>query len=168
MGPKRPQVAVALKGLAALYAAKGDLAQAGACESRANAVSEHDLALQLAVGSERQNLAYLALKANQVDQTISLRLRYAPQNPTAPDLAATLILQRKGRALDAASENLNSLRDRFDPEDHALLDQLTSTRSQLARLVFAGPRRMTAEQYWGRIKAPEDQTEKAETQVISL
>ena len=46
-----------------------------------------------------------------------------------------------------------------------LLDQLTDTRSQIARLVLDGPQRMTAEQYRDRIKSLEDQAEKFEAEI---
>src|SRR5262249_48318046 len=110
-------------------------------------------------------LAYLATLSAQTDRTISLHLRSAPNDPAARDLAATLILQRKARALDATSQNLNALRSRFNPEDQALLDRLTAARSQIARLVLGGPQRMTIEQHQARIKALEDQAEKDEADI---
>src|SRR5262249_17527357 len=83
----------------------------------------------------------------------------------ARSLAITLILQRKGRALDASAKNLNAMRRRFNAEDRALLDQLTDSRSQISRFVFGGPQRMTIEQYRDRIKMLEDQAEKFEAEV---
>src|SRR5688572_7772364 len=80
-------------------------------------------------------------------------------------MAATLILQRKGRALDATSQNLNALRSRFNPEDQALLDRLTETRSQIARLVLGGPQRLSAEGRQDRIKELEEQAEKDEAEI---
>jgi hypothetical protein len=52
------------------------------------------------------------------------------------------------------------LRSRFNAEDRALLDRLTETRSQIARLVLRRPQRMTAEQYQARIKELEEQAER--------
>jgi CHAT domain-containing protein/Tfp pilus assembly protein PilF len=165
LGPKHPNIAEPLKNLAVLYAVKGDIAQAITFQSRANAVAEHNLALNLATGSERQKLAYLASLLKQADWAISLHLRFAPNDPKARDLAAILILQRKGRALDAISETLNALRRRFNPEDQALLDQLTDAHSQVARLVLGGPQNMTYEQYRERIKTLEDQAEQYEADI---
>jgi hypothetical protein len=81
-------------------------------------------------------------------------------------MAVSLILQRKGRALDAASESLNALRSRFNEEDRALLDRLTDARSQIARLVLDGLQRMTATQYRDRIKTLEEQAESLEAETI--
>jgi CHAT domain-containing protein/Tfp pilus assembly protein PilF len=165
LGTQHPNLAESLNGLAVLCLAKGDIAQAIEHQSRANAISEHNLELNLAIGSERQKLAYLATLSGQTDRTVSLHLRSAPNDPMAHKLAITQILQRKGRALDATSETLNALRSRFNTEDQALLDQLTDARSQLARLVLDGPQEMTGEQYRDRIKALEDQAEKFESDI---
>ena len=146
-----------------LYPAKGILFKLK-FPSRANAISERNLARNIVIGSERQKLAYLATLSEQTDRTISLHLRSAPMIRRR-DLAATLILQRKGRALDATSQNLNALRSRFNAEDQALLDRLTETRSQIARLVLRGPQKMTIEQHRERIKALEDQADKDEADI---
>ena len=165
LGPQRPVVARSLNELATLYAARGETARAVASLSRANAISEHNLALNLARGSERQKRAYLATLSKQADLIVSLHLRYAPQDPQARDLAATVIQQRKARALDAAAETLNLLRDRFNADDQALLDRLIRTRSQIARLALGGPQNLTAGQYQARIKELEDQADKDEADI---
>jgi CHAT domain-containing protein/ribosomal protein S7 len=165
LGKDHPDTVQSLDNLAVLYTAKGDLAQAVMFQSRANAASERDLARKLVIGSERQKLAYLAILSAQTDRTISLHLHSAPDEPLARVLAATVILQRKGRALDATSQNLNSLRSRFNAEDQALLDRLTETRAQIARIVLRGPQKMTTEQHQARIKALEDQAEKYEADI---
>jgi CHAT domain-containing protein/Tfp pilus assembly protein PilF len=160
-----PDTGANLDHLAMLYAAKGDLVQAVKFQSLANAVSERNLARNLVIGSERQKLAYLATLSVQTDRTISLHLHSAPDDPAPRNMAATLILQRKGRALDATSQNLNALRSRFNTEDQALLDRLTETRSQIARLVLRRPQKMTAEQHRDRIKELEDQADKDEADI---
>jgi CHAT domain-containing protein/Tfp pilus assembly protein PilF len=165
LGRDHPNTAKSLDNLAALYAAKGDLVQAVKFQSLANAASERNLARNLVIGSERQKLAYLATLSSQTDRTISFHLHSAPDDSAAGAMAATLILQRKGRALDATSQNLNALRSRFNAEDQASLDRLTETRSQIARLVLSGPQRMTIEQHRDRIKELEDQADKYEADI---
>jgi CHAT domain-containing protein len=164
-GPQSPHIVRVLNNLALFYSAKGSTREAIAVQSRANAVTEFNLALNIATGSERQKLAFLAILPEQTYRTISLHLHSAPDDPVARNMAATLILQRKGRALDATSQNLNALRSRFNAEDQALLDRLTETRSQIARLVLGGPQRMTAEQHQARIKELEDQADKDEADI---
>lgn len=165
LGELHSKVAESASLLAMFYAAKGEIARAVAYQARANAVSEHNLSLNLATVSERQKLAYLALLSQDADRTISFHTRYLPTDPTACSLAATIILQRKGRALDAAAQNLNALRSRFNTEDQALLDLLADTRSQLARLVFDTPQGMNPEQYRERKKTLADQAERYEVEI---
>jgi CHAT domain-containing protein/Tfp pilus assembly protein PilF len=160
-----PDTINTLNNLAALYTAKGDFVQAVKFQSLANMASERSIARNLVIGSERQKLAYLGSLSEQTDRTISLHIRYVPGDHIARNLAATLILQRKGRTLDATSQNLNALRGRFNAEDRALLDRLTGTRSQIARLVLGGPQRMTVEQHQARIKELEDQADKDESDI---
>jgi tetratricopeptide (TPR) repeat protein len=165
LSPEHPNVAISLDALARLYMAKNDIARAISFQSRAIAVIERNLKPNLAICSERQKLAHLATLSKQTDQTLTLHLLYAPRDPVARSLAATLILQRKGRALDASSESLNALRNRFNPEDRAALDRLTDARSQIARLVLDGPQRMNAGQYRDRVKALEEQAERFEAEI---
>jgi CHAT domain-containing protein/Tfp pilus assembly protein PilF len=165
LGPEHPDVAESLNDIAVFFMAKGDTAQAITFQSRANAIRERNLKLNLAIGSERQKLVHLDTLSKQTDQTVTLHLSFAPRDLVACSMAVNLILQRKGRALDAASESLNALRSRFNEEDRALLDRLTDTRSQIARLVLDGLRRMTATQYRDRIKTLEEQAESLEAEI---
>jgi CHAT domain-containing protein len=48
-----------------------------------------------------------------------------------------------------------------------LLDRLTETRSQIARLVIRGPQKMTPEKHQARIKELEDQADKQEGNALS-
>jgi CHAT domain-containing protein/Tfp pilus assembly protein PilF len=165
LGPEHPDVASSLDSLAVLCLAKNNIAQAITFMSRANAIGERNLKLNLAISSERQTVAYLATLAKQTDRTITLHLHYAPNDQVARSLATTLILQRKGRALDATSVSLNALRGRFNGEDRTLLDQLTDARSRIASLSLDGPQEMSAEQYRDRIKTLEDKAEKFEAEI---
>ncbi len=62
LGLEHPDVVRSLDSLARLYEARGEMAQAIRFQTRACAVSERNLALKLATGSERQKLAYLAIR----------------------------------------------------------------------------------------------------------
>jgi CHAT domain-containing protein/tetratricopeptide (TPR) repeat protein len=165
LGKDHPDTVKSLNNLAMLYTAEGDLVQAVKFQSLANAASERNLAYNLVIGSERDKLAYLATLSGQTDRTISLHLRSAPDDSAARDTAASLILQRKGRALDATSQNLNALRIRFNTEDQTLLDRWIETHSQIARLVLRGPQRLIIEQHQSRIKELEDQAGKYEADI---
>src|SRR5262249_39121260 len=136
LGPEHPDVARSLVNLAELCAAKGDLTQAVKFQSRANAVGERNLALNLANGSERQKLAYLALFSKQIDFTLWLHSQAAQNDPQALSLAFTTLLRWKGRGLDAMTNMIATLRRRATPQDRDLFDQLAEARSQLAAFIL--------------------------------
>jgi CHAT domain-containing protein len=146
-----------------LYTAKGDLVQAVKFQSRANADGERNLASQLAVGSERQKLAYLALFSKQTDFTLSLHSRALPHNTQALDLACTTLLRRKGRGLDVMAGAIAALRRRAAPEDQALFDQLAEARSQLAVFMLKGVGTGMPETYRAQLKPLEDKVEELES-----
>jgi CHAT domain-containing protein/tetratricopeptide (TPR) repeat protein len=165
LGPEHPDVATSLYNLAQLHVAGDNLGQAVAMQLRASRVSESNIVLNLSAGSERQKLAYLATLSVRTDQTISLHVQAAVNDPIACSLAATTILQRKGRILDAVSDSLSLLRSRFDAQDQALLDQFKDTNAQLARLVLGGPQRTIPAEHQKRIKDLEEQKEKLEAEI---
>src|SRR6266508_3255897 len=134
--PEHPFIAESLTNLAVLCEINGDLAQAVRLRSRANTISEYNLAFNLAIGSERQKLAYLALFSAQTDSTLSLHTQVAPNDPQALDLAFTTWLRRKGRGLEAMADTIAILRRHAAPQDQQLFDQLADARSQLAALTL--------------------------------
>ncbi len=166
LGMQHPYVAALLDETAIRYAAKGSLAQAVAAQSRANAINEHHVVLNLASGSERQKLAYLASLSTAMDRTISLAIRSVnPDDSAARELAMTAILQHKGRVLDALADSLTTLRRRFSEADQQLLDQLNGTIARLARLVLNEPQRSTLAEHQKRIKALEEERENLESEI---
>ena len=136
-GPYQQATLLSVGNIAKTYAASGDVAHAVEYQRRADAIIEKELALNLAIGSERQKLAFVASVSERTDRTVSLHLEGAPANPDAGALAAQVLLQRKGRVLDAMSETFAAVRQRVaDPNDRELLDQLNATTAQLARLAL--------------------------------
>ena len=118
-----------LGNIARTYAGAGDLTRAIEFQHRADAVLEMELALNLAIGSERQKLAFAETVSQRTDRTVSLNLNAAPLDPGLSSLAALVVLQRKGRVLDAMTDTLGRLRERtVSAEDRDLLDRLKARR----------------------------------------
>lgn len=138
LGPKHPDVSVCLNGLAALYAAKGQIQHSIDLQNKSNDIREENVTLTLTAGSESQKFSYLATLAGETAGTISLHTKYAGRNPLATRLALTTILRRKGRVLDAVSNQLDVLRRSLKQEDQALVDQLSDKRARLAALILKG------------------------------
>ncbi len=139
VGPYHRGTLVSLGNIARTYAAIGEMANAIAFQRRADAVIETQLGLNLALGAERQKLAFIDALSERTDRTISLNLDLAPHDPDATALALLVLLQRKGRVLDAMSDTFATLRQRVDdPQDRDLLDRWNKTTMRLAQLALNG------------------------------
>ncbi len=127
-----------LEKLASLYWRQGNIPKATKFLQQTLALQERNIASILPLGSERRKRDYMEQVAESTHSFISFHLQTAPNNLEAAKVAMTAILQRKGRLLDTLAYNLQLLRERLNPEDGKLFEELNSVRSQLAALVFKG------------------------------
>ncbi len=164
-GPYHPLTLLSLGNIAKTYAAQGNIAEAIKFQSRVDAVIERNIEMNLAIGSERQKLSYLNATAERTDRTISLNSDLAPNDGAASALAALVLLQRKGRVLDAMSESFLSLRQRSTPEEQALLKQYNDSTAQLARLVLDGPQKLSFEEHQKKVSQLEEVKERLEAEI---
>ncbi|HVH70288.1 MAG TPA: tetratricopeptide repeat protein, partial [Candidatus Dormibacteraeota bacterium] len=164
-GKDHPETARLLRNIEQLYEARGDAAKTLNYFQRIVAIDEMDLPLSLAVGSERQKLAYFDSFFGELEKLISFQALQDPHDPEASDLAATALIQRKGRVLDASADNLGALRNRANAEDRALLDQLREVTTQLATLVLDGGQRPSLEDRQKAIQSLKDQRDKLEAEL---
>lgn len=165
LGPYHWNTLVSLGNIARTYSAMGDIPDAIKFQALTDEAIERNLALNLAIGSERQKLAYFGTLADRTDRTVSLHAQLAPRDPSARDLAAEVVLQRKGRVLDAMADSLAALRQRLNAEDQKLLDQLNATTAQLARLALGGRASKPADDYRKQLTALSEQKEKLEAEI---
>lgn len=164
LGQNNQYTSETLRTLADVYERKGDTARAVAYYNRISAFEEKSISLNLTLGSERQKLAYFT-QLERPDRIISLHVRLAPDDSGARDLAATVVLQRKGRTLDALSENLSALRRRFDPQDRALLDNFAEVNSQLSKLALSATQKASVEERETQLKKLEAERERLATEI---
>ena len=156
---------LSLKTIAKTYAVLGDFENANKFQAQSESVLESDMALNLAIGSERQKLAYLDLVARNIDNTISLNLQLEPNNSQAASMAATVLLQRKGRVIEAMTDSLGALRKHSNLQDQALLDQFKEATTQLARVTFQGPQKQSLEEYRKALRDLQETKEKLENAI---
>jgi CHAT domain-containing protein len=159
--------AVTLRDIAVAYAAKSDGRQATEYQARANQAYERNIGLSLAIGSEREKLLYADAIATWTNRAISLHVHQAPTYAPAAEAAALVLLQRKGRVLDAIAGNMEALRERMTADDRALLDRLQATTVQLATLSLNGPGRTPLDAYQQQLKSMEQQREQLESEIGS-
>ncbi|HEX7958962.1 MAG TPA: CHAT domain-containing tetratricopeptide repeat protein [Terriglobales bacterium] len=164
-GKEHPETLKTANKLARLYMAIGKLAEATTFQTRAINGTEQNINLNLAIGSERQKRAYLASLPEQLNQAISLHVRFAPQDASARDLAATTILRRKGRVLDAVAGSLRALRKHSSQEDQKLLDDLEDATARVARLALNGPGKLSADAYNKQLASLVEHKEKLEAAI---
>lgn len=138
LGPEHPELTTLLSNLSGLYWAKGELERAVRLQARAGDISERHLALLLTTGSEEQKRLYASTLLNETAYILSLHTRSLPNNVEAERLAMTTLLRRKGRLLDAVSDQFGALRRHLRPQDRLLLEQLSTVQSQLAALILKG------------------------------
>jgi len=167
LGANHPHVVKFLGNLATTSVNRRDTARAIAYQSRANAINEQNLILNLTAGSEQQKQAYLRTLLNQLDQTISLHVDAAPEDPAARNLAITAILQRKGRVLDVMSDVFRALRAGLKPkpEDQLLFDQLKEVSAQIAKLTIYGAKQIPALDLQTQLAVLDERKEKIEGEI---
>lgn len=164
-GEYHPYLGGIYSNLAGLYALKGDIEKAIAEQKRANSIIEFNTGINLTTGSERQKLEYLKTLREFEDKTLTLGFQFAPESKEAAALSATMILQRKGRVLDAVSDNINALRRRFNSQDKKLLDDLAAINKDFAELISGDNENLSAEQKQAEVEKLSDQREKLESEI---
>jgi CHAT domain-containing protein/Tfp pilus assembly protein PilF len=142
--------------LALFYTEKGDIGQAITELYRTNAIDERNFTLILALGSERQKIAFLDDYSKWANLTLSLQSEFAPNDPRALNLALTTVLRRKARGLDAMADTIATLRRNAEPQDRELLDELKEARSQLAALMLKDPDASRLDIYRTQVKDLKD------------
>ena len=146
-GPYHSFTMMAIGNAATTYTAAGRFDEALAYQSRYDARVEKTIDFNLAIGSERDRLTYVESTFEKMGRTITLNLTAMPDSAAAADLAASAILRRKGRVLDAIAESRETLRARLDPDDQHLLDDYSSVTKKLSQLALSGRGRTAPEAY---------------------
>lgn len=138
-GPDHGEVREVLRTLAELNALSGKVPQAADLQARANKIGEKQLALNLVFGTEHQRFSLASRLNSDLEQTLDMHARLAPSNEKLRDMAATILIQRKGRVLDATTMSLSNLRKHSSSENAALFAKHRDTTARLTALMLAGP-----------------------------
>ncbi len=160
-GPEHPDLADLLCDWAVSKQLQGDLAAALALRKRADDIDEHHLRLLLAAGNEDDKRAYAARLFHRAEDAIELSLSLGQGNREARRFAFMMVLRRKGRVLDALTDQLSALRRHVKPEHQALLAELSAARTELANLVLRGKKQGSPD-YRAQLAALEARERRAE------
>ncbi|WP_324616405.1 tetratricopeptide repeat protein [Lusitaniella coriacea] len=164
-GQDHPEVAADLKNLSLLHRAQNDIPRATEFLQRGTDIEEKNLSLIFTAGSESEKRAYMKTLSGTTDYAISLHIQGAPNNPQAARLALTTLLRRKGRILDALTEILDLLHENLTPENQALLDQLSTKRTQLSNLIYNKPENLSPEEYRRQVSTLKAEAEQLESEL---
>ncbi|MDC0746228.1 CHAT domain-containing protein [Polyangium mundeleinium] len=152
LGPDHPDVADALAQLARVYQALGQHEKAVDKLGRAVAIQDRNAAMLLNTGSDEQKQAYMSTLRGRTDQAISSHVQAAPHAEEAKRLALAVILNRKGRVLDAMTDSFAAMRHSLAPSDRGRLEELRSISAEYSALVYRKPARMTRGEYRARLE----------------
>jgi CHAT domain-containing protein/tetratricopeptide (TPR) repeat protein len=119
---------------AMLFMATGRNAQALPLLASIDRDRERDFVIVADHISENDKLKHMGNIAQELDIIISFMMDARPSRPEAAALAATAVLRRKGRVLDALSESLARLRQQLTPEDVRAINEVTEARALLSQL----------------------------------
>jgi CHAT domain-containing protein/Tfp pilus assembly protein PilF len=165
LGASHPDLTLALTSEAIYFDVIGRMDDAVLRQAEAAEITERNLDLILATGSEAQKARYMETFTENTDITISMHRESAPGHPGAQHLALTTILRRKGRVLDALSDIVQVMRSRATGENRESLDRLAAARSQLARRVLRGPGGQPAEAFNAEIQKLQDDLQQLEREI---
>ncbi len=163
LGPSHPAVASTLEAMTILYWLQGRAADAAATQREANDIQDRQLANILAIGSEQQKLLFMDTLREGTDLTITLRSSI--HDAALDELAATTILRRKARVLDAMVDTMSALSRGASDADRARLERLSSLRAEIARVALRPQPGLTAADRQSRLKTLDEETQAIEAQL---
>ena len=179
-GETHPLAAISQSNLSVLHWSAGEVAATVAALAKANAVEETLLSDVIVSASEKRGQHYI----NTLQGTTDLNVSFSLENKNSSEaarLALTTVARRKGRILEVSSGISERMRSQLPPAAQSTLDELITTRTQLANLYFGGLKNRTVEQYRAEIEQLESRAEslheilsrasaifRAETEPVSL
>ncbi len=157
LGPHHPDVARSLAAVAAILDLQGKLSGAADLMQRAVEIRDRQLALMLGGGAEGPKRALVATLGEERDIALDLLLRAG-----RPAAALELVLQRKGRALEATVDGLRGV-----GADSQAAAELSAARGRLAALYARGPVGQPAEVYAAALQEAGRRAEELERRAVA-
>lgn len=165
LGPRHPTVGHTHFHLSMMQWARGDIDQSLRRMTHAQEIYEHNLSNVLTTGSGTQKGFYIMAITPPTAAAITLNVHSAPENVEATRVALTAILRRKGRSLDAMTDQVGALRGRLSLQDQALFDRLKSAQARLAAYAFKDAERDDPTRLRVEVAKLESEVEALEAQI---
>jgi tetratricopeptide (TPR) repeat protein len=139
LGEGHPHFATSLNSLAGLYAATGRASEALPLMQQAASIGDRMTGQLLAIGSDRQRMAYLRTISGDLYLFLSLVQQHLIDSPAAIRSALDLVLRRKAIAAEAMAAQRDAVLGGKYPALEPALRELAALRMQVARKTLAGP-----------------------------
>ncbi|MFC1580144.1 tetratricopeptide repeat protein [Thermodesulfobacteriota bacterium] len=168
LGPDHPDTALSLFNLAFMYGTQGRDNDSLTLFKRGLTVQDRFIRNVLGIGNERQKLLLIKDQAGGYEGALSLiQLRFA-KDPKALHLGLNIVLSRKGVMFDAQARQRQALMGSLDPKAKGAWKELSSLRTQLAKLLMVKPNGMPAKEYQEKIVSLQWKIEKLESSLAAL
>jgi CHAT domain-containing protein/Flp pilus assembly protein TadD len=132
--PDHPFVATTAANLALVYWILGENDKALMSFTEANTIRDREAQRTLTIGTEWERLTYARGMQDDLYKVTSFCFANPPCQGESANLVATMVLQRKGRVLDAMAQTMTQIRENLKGEDRILLNRLNSVQSQISEL----------------------------------
>ena len=133
-----PKLAFSASNLGELYWAMGRMDEAVTLWREANDRYARFEGAALSIGSEQERLRHAARLVNQINATLSMHLKDAPDDPKAAENALLRVLRTKGRVAEAQADTYRALREGMTPRLKEQLHSLAQLRSAQAFYALSG------------------------------
>jgi len=161
LGPANPDLAESLNDLALTVAAQGKTDEALADALRAERIGAEHLRLSVRTLTERQALAYEAIRASGLDLALTLAEERGG-TASARSEVFDAVIHSRALVFDELAARRRSTYGSADSQIKQLADQLFSARARLATLVFRGVGDSTPATYRNLLDDARKQKENAE------
>jgi len=164
LGPAHPDLARSLNALALTVAAQGKTAEALDTALRAEKIGTDHLRVSVRTLSERQALAYENIRASGLDLALTLAANRS-NPPAARAQVFDAVIRSRAVVFDELAARHRSSYRSGDPHVSQLADQLLSSRTRLATLVFRGAGDTPPETYRKLLDDTREQKETVEREL---
>jgi tetratricopeptide (TPR) repeat protein len=154
-----------LNNIGVVYANLGQYQQALDYFQQGLVAEEERLAATLVIGSDAEKQAFLATFSGSTHSYLSLHQQAMADSPEAARFAFTTTLQRKGRVLEALSQNVQQLQQNLSPEDQELFDNWQQAQAQLAALRYQNTGDTTSDEHLAQIAELREQVSTLESEL---
>jgi tetratricopeptide (TPR) repeat protein len=165
LGEDHPDFALSLNNLAVSLQATGRDSEALPLMEQATSIDDRMIGQILAIGSDRQRIAYLNTVLGSLHGFLSLALHHLSDSSTAVRGALDLVLRRKAIAAEVLATQRDAVLGGKYPALEPRLRELATLRMQITRRTLAGPGSEGIEPHVRRLAEWDAQKERMEAEL---